>query len=116
MGSSVVDPGASFCNNARVPATMTDGAFLPWRIRHMVRIREPIVRTAGLTRSKGRVSHEGKNSIASEPRNAARSSAIDCAIVPVGVAMTMGRRVVLLMRAARTVARATSGTARTASR
>ncbi|CAB4683711.1 unannotated protein [freshwater metagenome] len=116
MGSRVIDPGASFCNSARVPATMTAGAESRWRMRHIVRMREPIVSTAGLTRSKGSVSHDGKNSMASAPRKAARSSAIDCAIVPVGVAMTIGRRVVLLTNAASTAARATSGTARTESR
>ena len=116
MGSTVVAPGASFCNSARVPATTTLGDSFSVRKRHMVRMREPIVKTAGLTRSNGKVSHDGKNSTASCPRKETKSSAIDCAMVPVGAATMTGRREVLLMSAARTVARATSGTASTASR
>ncbi|CAB5001547.1 unannotated protein [freshwater metagenome] len=116
MGSTVVAPGASFCNSARVPATTTLGDSFAVRKRHIVRIREPMVNTAGLTLSKGNVSHDGKNSTASGPRKEIKSSAIDCAIVPVGAATMTGRRDVLLMSAARTVARATSGTASTASR
>ena len=116
MGSTVVAPGASFCNSARVPATTTVGVSFAVRKRHIVRMREPMVKTAGLTLSNGNVSHDGKNSTASWPRKEIKSSAIDCAIVPVGAATMTGRRDVLLMSAARTVARATSGTASTASR
>ncbi|CAB4621959.1 unannotated protein [freshwater metagenome] len=111
MGSVVVVPGASFCSNARVPATITVGHSSSLRTRHIVRMRAPIVWTAGLTRSKGSVSHAGKSSTDDSPRNAARSSATSCAIVPVGVAMTMGRRPFARVMPARTAARAASGTA-----
>ena len=115
IGSVVVVPGASFCSSARVPATTTVGG-VELRNCHMVRMRVPMVNTAGLTRSKGNVSHAGKCTTASEPKNAPRSSAISRAIVSVGVAMMMGRREFACVRAANVDARASSGTARTALR
>ena len=116
IGSVVVVPGASFCRSARVPATITVGHSSSLRKRHMVRIRAPIVCTAGLTRSNGNVSHAGKRSTDDSPRNAARSSATSCAMVPVGVATMMGRRPLARVIPASTAARAASGTAITALR
>ena len=113
IGSVVVVPGASFCSRARVPATITVGHSSSLRKRHIVRIRAPMVCTAGLTRSNGNVSHAGNSSTDDSPRNEARSSATSCAIVPVGVAITIGRRRLARVMPARTAARAASGTAMT---
>ena len=115
MGSVVVVPGASFWSNARVPATTTVGG-VALRNCHIVRMRVPIVNTAGLTRSKGSVSHAGKCVTASVPKNAVRSSTISRAMVSVGAATMMGRRELACVRAARVAARASSGTANTALR
>ena len=73
-----------------------------------------MVSIPGLTRSKGRVSHAGKSSTASSPRNVVRSLVSRSASAVMGTAARIGRRVPTLVSAASVTARAASGTARTA--
>src|SRR6185437_5925627 len=77
----------------------------------MTRRRRPIVSIAGDTRSNGSVSHAGKYSTASAPRNWRRSAARRSASLPVGTASTTGRRAVADASVAPNSARAGSGTA-----
>ncbi len=106
--------GPSRWTSARTGATTTWAA--SWRSRHRARRRRPIVSTLGLTRSKGSVSHAGKVSTASGPRNASRSCTSRSASPVVGTATTRGRRSNRCARAATVTARAASGTARVAER
>ena len=73
-----------------------------------------MVSALGLTRSKGRVSHAGKVSTASSPRNAVRSWANRSASEAVGVTMTTGWRADSCVSPAATKAQAASGMATTA--
>jgi hypothetical protein len=69
-----------------------------------------MVSTAGLTRSKGRVSQAGKTSTPSSPQNTRRSLARRSASVLVGIATTIGWRLDSSARPATKMARAASGT------
>ena len=101
----------SRCTNARTGATTTDRLTRPTRRRHITRRRRPIVSSEGDTRSKGNVSHAGKYSTASGPRNCPRSRTRRSASASVGTARSSGRRVVTPASAATNTARAASGTA-----
>jgi len=81
-GSNVRLAGLRRCKTARIGATISCGASC--RSRATKRIRSPIVSIAGLTRSNGSVSHEGKNST-SQSAYARRSSHNVRACVSVGV-------------------------------
>ncbi len=78
--------------------TMTEGTPEPLtpsrsrRSRHMSSRRRPIVSTAGLTRSKGRVSQAGKTATSPGPTQAAISWASRSAVAPFATATTTGRR------------------------
>ena len=73
-----------------------------------------MVSTLGLTRSNGSVSQAGNRSTSSSDMKARRSWATRSASLPVGVATTMGPRLLRWARPAITKARAGSGTASTA--
>jgi hypothetical protein len=75
-----------------MPATMIFGRSLAVVSRQRTSILRPMVSTAGLTRSNGRVSQAGKSRQSSRPRNWTRSSCNRAASVPVGHATMSGAR------------------------